>query len=90
MTNRRGAIASACLTEALIDLAAAGLRTHCTDSEVAHLWLSENEHERALAGKLCLGCPVQIECWSIARSRREKFGVWGAVDFTPKRKIESG
>jgi Transcription factor WhiB len=39
-----------------------------------------------VAAILCAGCPVQMECWSVARARRERFGVWGAVDFTPKRK----
>jgi Transcription factor WhiB len=88
MTNRRGAIASARFTKALIDLATRGLRTHCSDPETHHLWLSEDRHERAQAARLCVGCPVQPECWSVAVTRREWFGVWGAVDFTPKRKVD--
>jgi hypothetical protein len=53
------------------------------------MWLSEHEAEREIAAQLCLGSPVQPECWSVAVTRREKFGVWGSVDFTPKRKIET-
>jgi hypothetical protein len=78
--------ASERLTRALADLAARGLRHHCADTEVAHLWLSENEHERALAAKLCQQCPIQLECWSAAVARDERFGVWGAVDRTRKPK----
>jgi hypothetical protein len=90
MTSRRGAIASARLTEALIDLAAAGLRTHCSVPEVSHLWLSDHEDERAQAARLCHGCPVSLECWSAAAAHREQFGVWGSIDFTPRRpKIET-
>jgi Transcription factor WhiB len=82
------------LTKALAELAARGLRHHCADPELSHLWLSDHEDERALAAKLCFGCPVQMERWSVARARRERFGVWGAVDFTPPKpgrpkKIES-
>jgi Transcription factor WhiB len=82
MTNGREAIASARFTKALIDLAAAGLRTHCSDPETSHLWLSEIE--RAQAAMLCIGCPVQVDCWSVARARGEAFGTWVGVDFTRK------
>lgn len=82
MTNRRGAIASARLTNALIDLAAAGLRTHCSDSEVAHLWLSDHAAERRLAVRLCSNCPVFMECWDASVAQREEFGVWAGVDRT--------
>ena len=85
-TKIAGARASDRLSKGLIDNAARGLRTHCSDPELGHLWLSDHEDERAVAAILCGGCPVQMECWSVARARREKFGVWGAVDFTPKRK----
>jgi hypothetical protein len=63
MTKRRGAIASARLVKALIDLAARGLRTHCSDPATAHLWLSDHEAERAQAARLCNGCLVALECW---------------------------
>jgi transcription factor WhiB len=93
MTNRRGAIAGARLTEALIDLAAAGLRTHCQDYELAHLWLSERDHEREVAARLCGGCPAELQCWDAARARDERFGVWGGIDRTRrangKGKIET-
>jgi hypothetical protein len=84
-TKTAAARASERLTKALADLAARGQRHHCSDPGLAHLWLSDHEEERAVAAALCVGCPVQMECWSVARARREKFGVWGSVDFTPKR-----
>jgi hypothetical protein len=82
MTTRRGAIASERLTKALIDLAARGLRTHCSDPETHHLWLSDHEDERAQAAILCHGCPVELECWAAAAARDERFGVWSGVDRT--------
>jgi hypothetical protein len=88
-TKIAGATAAERLTKALIDAAARGERHHCSDHETGHMWLSEDEHERAQAARMCIGCPVQMECWAVARARRERFGVWGAVDFTPRRKIET-
>lgn len=70
------------LTKAIDDLVAQGSRPHCADQEVSHLWLSEHPEERALAIRLCQGCPVLIECWGAASARRETFGVWGGVDRT--------
>ena len=48
------AIASARFDNALLDLAAAGLRTHCTGSD--GLWLSDHAGERGEAVRLCNGC----------------------------------
>ena len=85
MTKRRGAIASDRFTKALIDLAAAELRTHCSDPDTAHLWLSEYPEDRTQAVRLCEGCPVIMECWSAAVARDERWGVWGGVDRSPRR-----
>jgi hypothetical protein len=70
------------LTKALVDLAAQGLRTHCSDPESHHLWLSEDAEERARAVKLCRGCPIIGPCGEAASARRERFGVWSGVDRT--------
>jgi len=80
--SRRGAVASARFTKALIDLAAAGLRTHCSDPEASHLSLSEYPEQRAEAARLCQGCPVIMERWAASVARRESFGVWAGVDRT--------
>ena len=78
----RGAAASALFLEVLVDLGAQGLRTHCSDPGGRHLWLSEDLAERAEAARLCIGFPVQLECWDVAVARRETWGVWGGVDRT--------
>jgi hypothetical protein len=70
------------LTKSLINTTARGLRPHCADPELAHLWLSDHEEERAVAAILCGGCPVELECRGAAAARRETFGVWGGVDRT--------
>lgn len=81
-TKIAAARASERLTKALADIAARGERHHCADAEVAYLWLSDHERERAIAAKLCQACPVQLECWSAAAAQDERFGVWGSVDRT--------
>jgi Transcription factor WhiB len=67
---------------ALLDLAAAGERTHCSDHASHHLWLSEDEHERAVAVMLCRHCPVEMVCRETAELRKETWGVWGSKDFS--------
>ena len=81
----RGAAASEQLTRALINLAAVGLRTHCSDLGSTAMLLSEYEAERAHAARLCRGCPGLGPCDAAAASRGEKIGVWGAKDRTPPK-----
>jgi hypothetical protein len=81
---RRGRVEGDRLTRALLDAASAGLRPHCSDAASKHLWLSESESERAEASRLCIGCPVLGECRAAATARRERFGVWGMKDSTPR------
>jgi hypothetical protein len=83
IANRRGLVETERFTRSLINLAAAGLRTHCSDVGTSELWLSESEAERAQAAKLCGGCPVFDQCGEAASARREKFGTWAGVDRTP-------
>jgi hypothetical protein len=77
---RRGRIATDRLTRALLDMAARGERTHCSDPTSHHLWLSEHETERAIAVMLCDHCPVLTVCRDTAEQRDERWGVWGGVD----------
>jgi hypothetical protein len=82
ITSRRGLAETEHFTRALINLAAQGLRTHCSDPGTSELWLSEHKAERREAAKLCRGCPVIEQCGRAAEARDEKFGVWAAVDRT--------
>jgi hypothetical protein len=79
--------ASAALVKALINAAAAGLRPHCSDVGLGELWLSDDEHERAEAAKLCGGCPVFEPCGDAAEANGEKFGTWSGVDRTPPKPV---
>jgi hypothetical protein len=81
---RRGKVQGDRLTRALIDLAAAGLRPHCSDPETHHLWTSEHRGERAEAALLCLGCPALDPCGTAAEARHERWGVWAGVDRSPR------
>ena len=58
MTALAARHASGRLVKALIDIAAARQRTHCSDVDTHHSWLSENEAERQQAALWCHGCPI--------------------------------
>jgi hypothetical protein len=68
------------LTIALLNMAARGERTHCSDPTSHHLWLSEDQRDRDIATKLCTHCPVIVECGQAAAARDERWGVWGGRD----------
>jgi hypothetical protein len=73
MTDARAA--SDRLSMALLNMAARGERTHCTDPTTHRLWLSEHEGERAVAITLCDHCPVIDPCGQAAEANGERFGV---------------
>jgi hypothetical protein len=75
----RGREESERFTRALLNLAAQGLRTYCSDPESHYLWLSDSAAERRTAADHCQGCPVIVPCVQAANARREKFG-GGGVD----------
>ena len=83
-TRLRASQASDRLTVALLTIASQGVRAHCSDPETHHYWLSEHAPERAIAVKLCTGCPVLQPCLEAARLNDERHGVWGGRDFTRK------
>ena len=72
----RGRQETAQFEQALLELGARGLRTHCSDPGSRYLWLSDNVQERREAERLCRGCPVLVPCGAAATARRERFGVW--------------
>jgi hypothetical protein len=82
----RGAAAGEQLTAALINAAAQGLRTPCSEPDTHHYWLSEDPAERKKAARWCRGCPVLHDCGAAAAARREAFGVWGGRDFTKRQR----
>ena len=68
MTAAKRAVHPTSSPEHYINLAARGERTHCSDPESHHLWLSQDESERATATQLCVGCAVWHECGSSSQS----------------------
>ena len=69
------------LTTALVNLGARGLRTHCSDAESHHLWLSDRlrleEEPGQLPNSENTGCPVAprlAERWPKI-IRRTEFGM---------------
>jgi hypothetical protein len=86
VVRRRGAEAGDRLTGALINLAAAGQRTHCSEAGSSAMWLSEDEAERAHAVLFGRGCPVLTECREVGE--HQSFGVFGGKDRTRSSKPE--
>jgi hypothetical protein len=74
-TDLRAAEANDKLTIALVSAAARGIRPRCGDS---YLWLSELEHERQQAARLCANCVVIAECDEVGKHQR--FGTWAGID----------
>lgn len=74
---------------ALVKLASEGARPRCGDwADETNPWLSEDPRLRAMAARWCTGCPVLAECDAAAVERKEKFGVWGGKDRTPRSRKE--
>jgi Transcription factor WhiB len=80
--SRRGRLASDRLTQALIAMAAEGLRPNCSDPGSHWMWLSEHPQERQLAALMCGGCQVLTECGDAAEANGERFGTWAGRDRT--------
>lgn len=51
------------------------------------LWFPNNGAGVAAAQRVCLDCPVQIECLEYALERRIDHGVWGGVSERARRQI---
>ena len=76
----KGALASNELTRALINIAARGERTHCSDPETHHYWLSEHDTGASHRHHVVRPLPVLTVCRDTAEQRDERWGVWGGVD----------
>lgn len=73
------------LTMALVKLASEGRRPACGDWRENNPWLSDDPRLRAMAARWCRGCPVLELCGAAAVERKERFGVWGGRDRTPRK-----
>ena len=54
------------------------------------MFFDDNSHEsqqdrKYVAEKLCGPCPLRSVCFEAALERRERYGVWGGVDFMWER-----
>jgi hypothetical protein len=86
ISSNRGRVETEALTRALINIAARGLRTHCSDPGTSEMWVSDHPGERSRAVGLCHGCPVIKECRTAADARDEHWHVWGGRDYTRRQR----
>ncbi|MDP9432712.1 MAG: WhiB family transcriptional regulator [Actinomycetota bacterium] len=40
------------------------------------------------AKKVCVGCPVQVECLEYALAHDERFGIWGGLSERERRRLK--
>lgn len=54
----------------------------CRDVD-PELWFATDRHsfEHGQAIRICGECGVKTQCLKVARKRRERYGIWGGVDF---------
>jgi hypothetical protein len=81
---RRGIKETYAFTQAFRDALDRGMFPHCLNA--GDYWLSESAADRRIAEQLCRGCPVILECRTAATARKERWGVWGGVDRSPRGK----
>lgn len=79
------AAAHAELGRAVTVLADQNIRTPC-QGEDSHFWFSESTEDRTEAARRCAPCPILDLCNTTAKVARERWGVWGGRDRTPKPK----
>jgi hypothetical protein len=59
------------------------MKTPCQESP--EMWVADQAASRREAAILCRTCPVLTQCFEGAVTNREKFAVWGGVDFSDER-----
>lgn len=59
-----------------------GYRVPCLD--LADLFVSDNQRDRATAVPWCIGCPARTPCHTYAETAQEPVYVWGGVDRAPR------
>jgi hypothetical protein len=69
------------LAASLLETTLAGVAPPCTGPQ-SDLWTDEAASRRAIAARLCRGCPVFAACAEAAEAVHEQWHVWAGVDRT--------
>lgn len=51
------------------------------------LWFPEKGGSTRDAKRICLSCPVLVECRSYALAHEERFGIWGGLSERERRQL---
>ncbi len=54
------------------------------------MWFPDKGGSTREAKKVCLGCPVRLECLQYALDRDERFGIWGGLSERERRRLKRG
>lgn len=78
---------------ALADLLSAGTAQQdwaadaaCTQADPTVFYPGQGQRTRA-AKRVCLACPVRLECLKWALGRNERYGVWGGIRESGRRRL---
>lgn len=52
----------------------------CSGDDEPDDWHSTEKHRVARAKRICMNCPVRVECLDYSIRNDERFGVWGGLD----------
>lgn len=58
----------------------------CTQADPAVFYPGQGQRSRA-AKRICLACPVRLDCLTWALSRNERYGVWGGMGGSDRRRL---
>lgn len=58
----------------------------CTQADPAVFYPGQGQRSRA-AKRICLACPVRLDCLTWALGRNERYGVWGGLGESDRRRL---
>lgn len=58
----------------------------CTKADPSVFYPGQGQRSRA-AKRICMACPVRLDCLTWALRRNERYGVWGGLGDSDRRRL---